>query len=285
MLIFVLHQHDVNYTAFEFSPSKKSALIIAHPGHELRVYHWLTLARPIVFVLTDGSGRSGKSRLGSTTKILQEAGAVSGPIFGRVTDIDLYHAILRGNFQFFIGVAEDLAKQLDEQQIQYVAGDAVEGYNPAHDLCRLITNTAVAILKHHRQLPVDNFDFLLSGRPDDLSADSCRHTITFRLNDKDFDMKLRAARSYPELREQIEAATNEHGLEAFRTECLRRVNITSPWYRLQETPFYERYGENQVSAGLYSEVIRYSEHMLPLAETLERYVEQCAYKIEDSDHK
>lgn len=267
----LLYQHDMNYSSSASSKSKKCALVIAHPGHELQVYQWLKLARPTVFVLTDGSGRSGKSRLGSTTKILQEAGAVSGSIFGRVTDIDLYHAILCRDFHFFIGLAENLAKQLDEQQVEYVAGDAVEGYNPGHDLCRLIINAAVAILKHRQRLVLDNFDFMLSGRPDGALAGSCGQAITFRLNDQDFEAKLQAARSYPELREQIKATVNDHGLEAFRTECLRRVNTTNPCYRLQETPFYERYGENQVSAGFYSDVIRYREHMVPVAEALRRH--------------
>src|SRR5207253_5484219 len=35
-------------------PGGRAALVIAHPGHELRVYHWLRLARPSVFILTDG---------------------------------------------------------------------------------------------------------------------------------------------------------------------------------------------------------------------------------------
>ena len=49
----------------------KAALVISHPGHELCVHHWLETARPDVFVLTDGSGRSGISRLDSTTKIIR----------------------------------------------------------------------------------------------------------------------------------------------------------------------------------------------------------------------
>lgn len=34
--------------------SGRAALVVAHPGHELRVYGWLEQARPRVFVLTDG---------------------------------------------------------------------------------------------------------------------------------------------------------------------------------------------------------------------------------------
>ena len=55
--------------------STRPALIIAHPGHELRVHHWLEKTRPLMLVLTDGSGRTAQSRLASTTRILEQAGA------------------------------------------------------------------------------------------------------------------------------------------------------------------------------------------------------------------
>src|ERR671917_288531 len=67
--------------------SGKAALVVAHPGHELCVYGWLEQARPRVFVLTDGSGRSGIPRLQSTTKILARHGAI--PEGGRAGDIRL----------------------------------------------------------------------------------------------------------------------------------------------------------------------------------------------------
>ena len=38
--------------ALEFPwQQRKAALIVAHPGHELRVHHWMELARPLVLVL------------------------------------------------------------------------------------------------------------------------------------------------------------------------------------------------------------------------------------------
>jgi hypothetical protein len=265
----------VEYSSSQFSTSKKSALVIAHPGHELRVLHWLELARPTAFVLTDGSGRSGKSRLGSTENILRQAGARMGSIFGRVTDVDLYHAILCRDFEISIRLAEELARQLHEQEVEYVAGDAIEGYNPAHDLCRLIINSAMIILKYRRRTVLDNFDFLLSGRPDACMADSRSRAITLRLNDQEFERKLKAARSYPELQEQIDSTLNLYGVEAFRTECLRPVESTNCCYHLRETPFYESYGEKQVTAGFYSDVIRHREHMIPLAEALRRHAERA----------
>lgn len=256
------------------SVSRKSALIIAHPGHELRVCRWLEIARPTVFVLTDGSGRSDKSRLSSTTTLLSAAGAQCGPVFGRFTDLRLYHNIIVGDSECFAKLAEELAEHLYEQQIEYVAGDAIEGYNPAHDLCRLIINAALRILNRRHGLSLGNFDFLLSGRPDACPERTRNQAIWLRLDDLQIGAKLNFARSYPELQPEVEKALSANGRDAFRIECLRPVAATT-CYHFQGTPFYERYGEKRVAAGFYSDVIRYREHMVPLAEALRRHAERA----------
>src|ERR1700742_4299674 len=69
-----------------------AALIVAHPGHELRLHGWMSLARPCVYVLTDGSGHSGQSRLAATTQLLSTIRAESGCIYGRFTDAEFYAA-------------------------------------------------------------------------------------------------------------------------------------------------------------------------------------------------
>jgi len=67
-------------------PDTRAALVIAHPGHELLVHGWLELMRPLVFVLTDGSGRTNQSRLESTTEIVNHTGVKLGCIYGRLSD-------------------------------------------------------------------------------------------------------------------------------------------------------------------------------------------------------
>jgi hypothetical protein len=41
-------------------------------------------------------------------------------------------------------------------------------------------------------------------------------------------------------------------------------------------PFYEEYGERQVAAGHYKRVLRYREHVLPLAAALKTHVERSS---------
>src|SRR5579883_1534118 len=105
---------------------KRAALIIAHPGHELRAHGWLEAARPITCVLTDGSGGAGEPRLESTSRVLASAGATPGPVYGRLSDRAIYAALLDHDTALFTGLVEELAQALLDCEIDYVAGDARE---------------------------------------------------------------------------------------------------------------------------------------------------------------
>ena len=45
----------------------------------------------------------------------------------------------------FRRTCEELCEAFVAERIDYVAGDAFEGYNPMHDVCRLVINAAVTI--------------------------------------------------------------------------------------------------------------------------------------------
>jgi hypothetical protein len=281
------------------SHCERAALVVAHPGHELRVYGWLEATRPRVFVLTDGSGRSTHSRIASTDRVLAGAGASRGDIYARLTDTDLYTAILDHEFDLFTRLTDELADALIREKISCVAGDAVEGYNPAHDVCRLIVNAAVAQASRALGERIGNFEFTLVGRPDECREDERAAAMWLSLEDGAFARKLTAARNYPELASEVEAALSgaaSVGLrahpdlaaksgfkmgsaadggasgETFRVECLRPAREFER--ALEVTPFYEQYGERQVAAGHYKRVLRHREHMLPLAEALWSHVEK-----------
>src|SRR6266508_1640464 len=119
----------------ELSKYSRAALVVAHPSHELRLHGWLQLARPNVFVLTDGSGRAGESRLARTTAVLEGTAASRGSIYGRFTDREIYTAFVNHDFNLFIGLADELAKEFARQEIEYVVADSAERYNSTHDAC------------------------------------------------------------------------------------------------------------------------------------------------------
>jgi hypothetical protein len=252
----------------------RAALVIAHPGHELRVHGWLERARPRVFVLTDGSGGSGRPRLRSTHRTLARAGAEPGCIFGRLPDAAVYAALLRHNTDLFLDLTGELADALIRDGVTYLAGDAAEGYNPGHDVCRLMIDAAAERVRRRTGWRLANFDFPLIGPPDD--PEHVRPgKVRLRLDDEEYGRKLKAAEAYPELAGEVAAALGGLGAEAFRVECLRPAESGPALARPPEDPpFYERYGEQQVRAGRYRQVLRYREHVLPLARALRRPAER-----------
>ncbi len=185
----------------------RAALVVAHPSHELLVHGWLQSSRPQVFVLTDGSGRSGSPRLSQTTRLLEQVGAQRGSIYGRITDLEAYAAILKNDVGFFARLVEELSEAFVSERIDYVVGDAAEGYNTVHDICRIIIGAAVelAALRHGRR--IKNFDFAVVGPPANCPIELHEKAIWLHLDQKAFGAKVAAARAYsPKLNDDIEAA-------------------------------------------------------------------------------
>ncbi len=262
------------------SSEVRAALFIAHPGHELLVHGWVELAKPLVFILTDGSGRTNQSRLQSTTEILNQTGAKRGRIYGLLTDRAAYSAILDREFDVFIRLAKDLAEAFVAERIDYVAGDAAEGYSPTHDICRLIINAAVKIAYQRTGQAVANFEFALIRPPDADLAALHPDDIWLQLDEEAFARKLDSAKGYAALTSEVSAAFGRVSADAYRIEWLHRVDgswDTCAWHG--ERPSYEGYGERQVAAGYYQRVVRYHEHIEPLVTALSGYAEKHHSKL------
>lgn len=245
-----------------------TALVVGHPGHELRIHHWVERLQPRVSVLTDGSGRVGCSRIASTKTLLDRAGARPGEFFGRYTDRQFYAALIERNTRLFIDIAQELADDFVAHNIRCVIGDAYEGYNPTHDVCRLIIGVATFLAERRMQTQIVSYAFPLAADPRAaLVGHSTRRTnISAELTDEAFARKLEAAQNYPELSGELAAAAEKIGLIAFRTECLSRVDECDGQSGPHECPpYYEQYGEQQVAQGHYQSVIRYETHVRELA--------------------
>jgi hypothetical protein len=301
--------------------SARAALVVAHPSHELRVHGWLEQAKPYVCVLTDGAGRSGEPRLSRTTEVLSRCGATQGTIYGRLTDLQVYAAILDGDAKLFEDLVEELAQMFVAEKIDYVVGDAAEGYSVTHDICRIMIDAAINLAEREQGHRVANFDFLAVGPPDECPAELREEAIWLRLDDDAFAGKVKAALAYtPKLAADVEAALagapfrgvrrfsepqlagevdvqlsetmaeeiesrpmlkaqlrdmlDGVPIEAFRIECLRPVGSDAgAHWTTNNLPFYELYGEKLVAAGRYEKVIRFQEHMLPLAQAIRAKVE------------
>jgi hypothetical protein len=236
--------------------------LFAHPGHELRAYHFMERVRPTVFVLTDGSGSTAQSRLEESRDLLDRIGAQPSAVFGPMTDREAYAALMTADAAPFLAVVEVLGEMLSASGTRSVLIDAAEGYNPVHDVCHWISRSAV---RRAQQLgaTLDIFEVDLVSHPDPPGEG-----LRLRLDDEAFDRKLAAIARYAALKAETEAAFAHHGREAFRVEYLRPV-VGEPvppdpaW-----VPYYEQVGEARVKEGRYSNVLRYGTHVRRVIDAL-----------------
>jgi hypothetical protein len=243
----------------------RPALLVAHPGHELRLHRWLEVAQPVVFVLTDGSGASNESRIPSTRALLERTGARAGTVFGALTDREAYRAILDGDVRRFTAITLDIARAIADSRSEVVVADVWEGYNPVHDVCRAIADLAVEQAATLEARSIRSYTYAVttpavpSGAPDELVVP---------LDDAALERMLDAAAAYAELRQEADRLISTFGRESLRREVL------SPWQPrlvpppMQNKPHYERYGEERVAAGRYGVVLRYDEHVAPFLHAL-----------------
>ncbi|HYJ80981.1 MAG TPA: hypothetical protein VEW03_15320 [Longimicrobiaceae bacterium] len=251
--------------------------MVAHPGHELRVYGWMERERPLVFVLTDGSGSGGEARLQSTTDVLARTGARAGSVYGWMSDRDIYSAILAHDTARFTALASELAGALAAYGADCVAGDAVEGYNPSHDVCRLVINAALRLAGAEGGAAIRAYDFPLVGAPQQCPDALRARALWLQLDDAALERKLDAARSYRELAGEVETALERFGVAPFRTECLRPVDLDERYgWDPAQVPYYESYGEQRVAEGVYDRVLRFREHVAPIADALWSHSERRA---------
>jgi hypothetical protein len=237
-----------------------AALVVAHPGHELRLHHWLELARPMVFVLTDGSG-SGQARIDSTIGIIAATGAKPGAVMGAFTDREIYRLMLLGEVEPIVTTTLELAGELVARGIRTVVTDAFEWYNPTHDLCAVVASLAAERAAHLSGRNIALCEYAVTESPRDGG-------ILFQLDDEALGRKLAAAHSSATLVREVESLIAKIGLDALRREVLHPVDTALASLRPPSKPFYEIYGETRVASGQYHSVIRWDTHLRPFVERL-----------------
>ncbi len=248
-------------------------LLVAHPGHELLVHGWICRTKPVVHVLTDGSGHSLSPRLGMTSELLRDAGSQQGAIFGRLSDREVYAMILECNTPLFLSLVTELASDLGRRKPGMIVCDATEGYNPVHDLCRLIAGAAIELAG----VDTKQYEYAVVNSP--LSFDATAgEVMSFELDDAAYAAKMDRARRHASILPDIDELQSRHGADVYRRETFRPV-VDWTDLGIDSQPLYERFGEERVAAHRYTQVIRRSEHMVPLRDALRAGVEKrsCAF--------
>jgi hypothetical protein len=159
---------------------------------------------------------------------------------------------------------------LETNRITAVLTDAAEGYNPVHDVCRSMAETAVGLCGRSRPLL---FEVDLVNHPDGAGTG-----IRVQLDEASYRRKIAAAHRYSELQSEVAAADGRYGLDAFRVEFLRAaapVVLQPPEYK----PYYEQVGEERVRQGRYQTALRYHEHVRPVLALLQMAVSSNGHHV------
>ena len=248
---------------------QRPALVVAHPGHELHAFGWVSALRPVCFVLTDGARRGGAARLSATASFLDACGARRGSWFGSLSDDAVYRAILDHDATVFCALADRLADTLIADEIDHLVSDAVEYFNPAHDICCYIADAAAMIASRRARREIPVFRLLLAE--DTLGRSDEKPALQFRLGEELFAAKLKTAASYRALEEEVAVALDHLGTEYFREERFYLPPAGKTAHAPAQKPYYERFGESRVVSGQFQTVIRHADHVRAIENALRTY--------------
>ena len=221
--------------------------ILAHPGHELRLFAWMERERPLVCILTDGSGGVAASRTAYSEGLLRGCGASAGQMMGTLPDRAWYAAILAGDADPFLRAAESIAGAAEPGAL--VVADPVEGYNPMHDLCAAVADRVAA---------------LIGGRRATYPLMRPRHEgEVLRLDPATAQRKRAAVTLYAPLAEEA-AVLLAADPRALAEEWILADRFDWP-EAMVPPPAYEAIGAARQAAGVYGETIGYQRHVRPMA--------------------
>ena len=236
----------------------RTELVIAHPGHELRLFTLLQALKPRVWILTTGAKQaSDRRRIDAAADTVLHCGAHQGSVFGAVLDATAYSEILAGRTGLFEHWADQLRDAFVARAPARVIVDGWQLYSPVHDLAHLLGRVAAAEAGRVLGCAIDCLQFQV------VSADAAPlyprwpavHAV--HLSDTTLADKVAAARLYPGLDQELAEAMSDDCAE-MRVEALcppPPLHALAPPEGRRAT--YEHIAEERVARGVYAEALRW----------------------------
>ena len=225
-------------------------------------------------MLTDGSRARGPHRASPRRRRCSDRPAAAcGRVYGRFSDrAALRSHARRAACDLFLALADELVGGPGrERDAGLVVCDAIEGYNPSHDVCRLLTGAAVdaraaatGATDRRLRLSARRQPRRLSGAP--ASGGAVGWSSTPRRS----RASSRPRTAYPELRGEVTAALEALGAAAFRVECLRAARRGQRRPDVRRRPAVLR-ASRRATRGrgrLSRRASRFREHVRPIADAL-----------------
>ena len=251
----------------------RSAMVFAHPGHELLVAGLMQRLRPHILFLTcaDSAGDSERETL--ARQGLEKLGLVEQTTFFSISEHDVYGWLLEGNVAPFLKLRHRLLEWLDAIRPSQVFGDAFELSNITHDIGRAVLDSAWR--EWQEQFPCRNFELPLVYRtaPEIWSLRFQEFPNgafeTIQLTPAELECKNSLADWVSTRHVEAEMVRSFFTLDK---EVYRRVpadrdySLPPDGMRLH----YDDWGRIQVLRGKYAKPLLFADHFVPLVRNLPR---------------
>jgi hypothetical protein len=253
-----------------FLPTARTAIVFSHPNHELAVFGLVQALKPRLIYLTDGGG---EARVAQTRAGLSSIGLLDGAVFLDYTEQSFYDGLLDRDEAFYGEVAERLADALQETDAEQVLCDAVEFYNPVHDMSLPLVRAAlhrngsdapVFEIPLVHQKPADGEQYEIQ-RP---GTSEAREEFSLRLDDEQLRNKCDARDGIYSILTGQMPIVRDVPPEHLATEVIVKAPDALPAPDERRVLRYEWRAQLLLDRGEIQRMITYRDHFIPLVRSL-----------------
>jgi len=246
--------------------------VFSHPNHEFALFGMEQRLKPHFVYLTDGGG---ENRVQQTYEGLRSIGLLEQAHFLNHPEHIFYARLLEVDTEFFVGVAEQLRQIIDKIKPDIICCDAIEFYNPVHDVALPIVRAAlrgyagkpeVYEIPLVYQQPMDKgISYVCQRIPESRAA----HCQRLELKPEELTNKLNARqRIYTLLGEQMGATLQDLSSVHLGVEEVAVARMRVPQVAEDQVLRYEWRAKKLLQEGRIDRVIQYKENYLPVAAAL-----------------
>lgn len=255
-----------------------SAMVFAHPGHELTVLGMLQRFHPEMLFVTRADSGESRERENLCRAGLRELKLENRATFLEVSEWDLFRGALTGDVQLFLSIRDRIVNWLRLARPVCVFGDAIEGYNVNHDLVRSALDSAIRCYANEKGWMPENHEIplachghpILAGLPFARFDTGLTPWRYVNLTAAEQRLKRRILNRASAADKYIAVVIEALNAERFEREgyypapSIRQLArpVSGLW------PSYEEQGRRMVERGKYQKTILFHEHVLPIIRAL-----------------
>ncbi len=246
--------------------SGRITAVFSHPNHEIAIFCLLQRLKPRLIYLTDGGG---EKRIEQTRQGLKSIDLLDQAQFLGYSEKSLYEALLDRDLTFYKKIVSDVRGILKATTSRQIFCDAIEFYNPVHDMSLPIVRAAVRDMSDTEifEVPLvyQKLEHLESYELQKMPPSRRGSQIEFPLSEEEHAAKASTwERIYTTLVRQMGSLI----CRLPSTEVIAPACSTLPQPGMENVLRYEWRAQLLMDRGEIDRKITYAGHYLPMATSL-----------------